>query len=59
MTFMLHPEIAPAIFQRRRHEIAVHGWVHEFWQDIADAAEEQRLLTRSIWCQVQILARTR
>ena len=43
-----NPEIAPAILQRRRHEIGVHGWVHEFWPDIADAAEEQRLLTRSI-----------
>jgi peptidoglycan-N-acetylglucosamine deacetylase len=48
MTLMLHPEIAPAILQRRRHEIGVHGWVHEFWPDIADAAEEERLLTRSI-----------
>ena len=48
MTLMLHPEIAPAILQRHRHEIGVHGWVHEFWPDIADAAEEQRLLTRSI-----------
>ncbi len=48
MTLMLHPEIAPAILQRHRHEIGVHGWVHEFWPDIADAAEEQRLLARSI-----------
>jgi peptidoglycan-N-acetylglucosamine deacetylase len=48
MTLMLHPEIAPAILQRHRHEIGVHGWVHEFWPDIADAAEEERLLTRSI-----------
>jgi peptidoglycan/xylan/chitin deacetylase (PgdA/CDA1 family) len=48
MTLMLHPEIAPAILQRHRHEIGVHGWVHEFWPDIADTAEEQRLLARSI-----------
>ena len=48
MTLMLHPEIAPSILQRRRHEIGVHGWIHEFWPGIADAAEEQRLLTRSI-----------
>jgi peptidoglycan-N-acetylglucosamine deacetylase len=48
MTLMLHPEIAPAILQRRRHEIGVHGWIHEFWPDITDAAEEQRLLARSI-----------
>ncbi len=48
MTIMLHPEIAPAIVDRRRHEIAVHGWVHEFWPGILDAAEEQRLLARSL-----------
>lgn len=48
MSLMLHPEIAPSILQRHRHEIGVHGWIHEFWPDIADAAEEQRLLTRSI-----------
>jgi len=48
MTLMLHPEIAPSILQRHRHEIGVHGWIHEFWPGIADAAEEQRLLTRSI-----------
>lgn len=48
MTLMLHPEIAPAILQRHRHEIGVHGWIHEFWPDFKDAAEEQRVLTRSI-----------
>ena len=48
MTLMLHPEIAPAILRRHRHEIGVHGWIHEFWPGITDAAEEQRLLTRSI-----------
>jgi len=48
MTLMLHPEIAPSILQRHRHEIGVHGWIHEFWPDIPDAAEERRLLKRSI-----------
>src|SRR5580704_3756627 len=48
MTIMLHPEIAKSIVDRGRHEIGVHGWVHEFWPGIVDAAEEQRLLTRSI-----------
>ena len=48
MTIMLHPEIVPAILKRRRHEIGVHGWIHEFWPDIAQAGEEQRLLARSI-----------
>lgn len=48
MSIMLHPEMVPAIVSRHRHEIGVHGWVHEFWPGIADAAEEQRLLTRDI-----------
>ena len=48
MTLMLHPEIAPAILDRHRHEIGVHGWIHEFWPNFRDAAEEQRLLTQSI-----------
>jgi len=48
MSIMLHPEMVPAIVSRHRHEIGVHGWVHEFWPGIANADEEQRLLTRSI-----------
>jgi len=48
MTLMLHPQIVPAILERHRHEIGVHGWIHEFWPDIADAAEEQRLMARSV-----------
>ena len=31
MGTMLHPEMVPVIVSRQRHEIAVHGWMHEFW----------------------------
>jgi peptidoglycan/xylan/chitin deacetylase (PgdA/CDA1 family) len=48
MGTMLHPEMVPAILERRRHEIGVHGWIHEFWPGIGDAAKEQQLLTQSI-----------
>jgi len=48
MGAMLHPDMVPAILARRRHEIGVHGWVHEFWPGIGDAAKEQRLLAQSI-----------
>jgi peptidoglycan-N-acetylglucosamine deacetylase len=48
MSSMLHPEMVPAIVSRHRHEIGVHGWVHEFWPGLTDAAEEQRLLSRDI-----------
>jgi peptidoglycan-N-acetylglucosamine deacetylase len=48
MGIMLHPEMVPAILERRRHEIGVHGWIHEFWPGIGDRAKEQELLNRSI-----------
>src|SRR5690348_8934176 len=48
MGVMLHPEMVPAILARGRHEIGVHGWIHEFWPAIGDAAKEQRLLAQSI-----------
>jgi peptidoglycan/xylan/chitin deacetylase (PgdA/CDA1 family) len=48
MGVMLHPEMVPAILARGRHEIGVHGWIHEFWPGLGDAAKEERLLTQSI-----------
>jgi len=48
MSSMLHPEMVPAILERKRHEIGVHGWIHEFWPGIGDAAKERKLLTQSI-----------
>jgi peptidoglycan/xylan/chitin deacetylase (PgdA/CDA1 family) len=48
MGTMLHPEIVPSIMARHRHEIGVHGWIHEFWPGIGDAAKEERLLKQSI-----------
>jgi len=48
MSAMLHPDMLAAILERRRHEIGVHGWIHEFWPGIGDAAKEERLLAQSI-----------
>jgi peptidoglycan/xylan/chitin deacetylase (PgdA/CDA1 family) len=48
MSAMLHPDMLSAILARRRHEIGVHGWIHEFWPGIGDAAKEQRLLAQTI-----------
>jgi peptidoglycan-N-acetylglucosamine deacetylase len=48
MSNMLHPEMVPSILARRRHEIGVHGWIHEFWPGIGDTTEEKKLLTQSI-----------
>ena len=48
MSAMLYPEMVQAIVGRQRHEIGVHGWIHEFWPGVGDAAKEQRLLAASI-----------
>ena len=45
---MLHPEMIPAILKANRHEIGVHGWIHENLPSIGDAAHEEQLLTKAI-----------
>jgi len=45
---MLHPDVVPSILKSGRHEIGVHGWIHENLPALNDEAEEQRLLTQSI-----------
>jgi peptidoglycan/xylan/chitin deacetylase (PgdA/CDA1 family) len=45
---LLHPEMIPAIQKSGRHEIGVHGWIHESPPAINDAAEEQRLLNQAV-----------
>src|SRR6478672_4185809 len=44
----LNPEMVPSILSRKRHEIGVHGWIHEHLGVLNDEAEEQRLLNQSI-----------
>jgi peptidoglycan/xylan/chitin deacetylase (PgdA/CDA1 family) len=48
MAAILHPEMIPAIQKSKRNEIGAHGWVHESWPAIADAAVEERVLNQSI-----------
>ena len=45
---LLHPEMIPAIMKSGRHEIGVHGWIHEFPPATGSAAEEERLLNQAI-----------
>jgi peptidoglycan-N-acetylglucosamine deacetylase len=45
---ILHPEMIPAILTSGRHEIGVHGWIHESLPAIDDAAEEERLMNLAI-----------
>lgn len=44
----LNPEMIPAIQSKKRHEIGIHGWIHENLSDVNDAAKEQQLLNQSI-----------
>src|SRR5262245_33591721 len=44
---MLHPDMLKAILASGRHEVGVHGWIHEFPPRL-EPAEEERLLDRAI-----------
>ena len=48
MSAALHPQMIQDILKRKRHEIGVHGWMHESLPAIGDAAKEEQLLTQSI-----------
>jgi peptidoglycan/xylan/chitin deacetylase (PgdA/CDA1 family) len=48
MSAALHPQMIQDILQRKRHEIGVHGWMHENLPQVGDAAKEEQLLTQSI-----------
>jgi peptidoglycan/xylan/chitin deacetylase (PgdA/CDA1 family) len=43
-----HPGMVKQIQASGRHEIALHGWIHENLATLDNEAEEQRLLTQSI-----------
>ena len=44
---MLHPEMLAAILKGGRHEVGVHGWIHEFPPRL-EPGEEERLLDQAI-----------
>ncbi len=48
MSAILHPEMIPDIIKRKRHEIGVHGWVHEEPSTVGDPIKEEQLLNRAI-----------
>jgi peptidoglycan/xylan/chitin deacetylase (PgdA/CDA1 family) len=45
---LLHPAMLSAILKSGRHEVGVHGWIHEFPPRLSGADEEERLLDQSI-----------
>jgi peptidoglycan-N-acetylglucosamine deacetylase len=48
VSHLLHPEMIPAILKSGRHEIGVHGWIHEHLPSVNDSAAEQDMLNRAI-----------
>jgi peptidoglycan-N-acetylglucosamine deacetylase len=48
MSAILHPQMIPDILSKKRHEIGVHGWVHEEPSTIGDPVKEDELMMRSI-----------
>jgi len=44
---IIHPEMIPAILKSGRHEIGVHGWIHESLAPLEEY-EEERLLNQAI-----------
>ena len=44
---MLHPEMVAAVMKSGRHEVGVHGWIHETPTRLNEA-EEERLLDQAI-----------
>jgi peptidoglycan/xylan/chitin deacetylase (PgdA/CDA1 family) len=44
----LHPQMVRDILSRGRHEIGVHGWIHEHLPTLNNEAEERRLLNEAI-----------
>lgn len=54
LSAVLHPDMIPEIMKRGRHEIGVHGWVHEEYSAIGDAQQEEKLLNDSIAYLTQV-----
>jgi peptidoglycan/xylan/chitin deacetylase (PgdA/CDA1 family) len=45
---LLHPHTIPAILAGGRHEVGVHGWIHEHLPSVNDRAAEQEMLNRAL-----------
>jgi peptidoglycan-N-acetylglucosamine deacetylase len=48
VSYLLHPQLMPAILASGRHEVGVHGWIHEHLPSVNDAKAEQDMLNRAI-----------
>ncbi len=53
----LNPEMIPAIQSKGRHEIGMHGWIHEDLVELNDEAREQQLLNQTIELMTKMLGK--
>lgn len=53
----LDPEMIPAIQSKGRHEIGMHGWIHEDLVELNDEAREQQLLNQTIELMTKMLGK--
>jgi peptidoglycan/xylan/chitin deacetylase (PgdA/CDA1 family) len=53
----LNPEMVPSILSGKRHEIGVHGWIHEHLGTLNNEAEEQTLLNQSIEALAKVMGK--
>ena len=56
MSFSLAPEMITAIQSAGRHEIGVHGWIHEFNANLP-LAEEERLLRMAVERMTELIGK--
>src|SRR5690242_14243833 len=45
---LLNPEMVPSIVGKKRHEIGVHGWIHEHLGVLNNETDERKLLEQAI-----------
>jgi peptidoglycan-N-acetylglucosamine deacetylase len=45
---LLHPEMIQEIKKRQRHEVGIHGWIHENPMELDDPVEERRLISQAL-----------
>jgi len=48
MSAALHPQMITEILKRHRHEIGIHGWVHEEPSTVGDPVKEQKALNDAL-----------
>ena len=51
---IVHPEMIPAILKSGRHEIGVHGWIHESLPPLEEYEEERLRLRQSRFLGLEV-----